>query len=155
MAVISVSRMIHASPSAVFDRVAAVDTWADSIGAITKIEVLTDGPIGVGTRFRETRVMFGREVSEEMTLAELERPTASQPGRMVLEARSHGSFYRTVKTFRDAGSGQTEYAMEFNAKPEGLMARVLGAVLMPIMKKSVCKALDGDMDDLKRACETA
>ena len=33
--------------------------------------MLSDGPIGVGTRLRETRIMFGRPATEVMTIAAL------------------------------------------------------------------------------------
>lgn len=42
---------------------------------IQRIEVLTPGPFAVGTRWRETRKMFGKEASETFTV------TAIEPGK--------------------------------------------------------------------------
>lgn len=39
-----------------------------------KIELLTDLPVGEGTRFKETRIMFKREATEEMEFVEFDAP---------------------------------------------------------------------------------
>src|SRR5699024_6880468 len=50
----------------------------------------TDTGYQVGTSWRETRVMFGQEASEDMTV------TAVDPGRRTeVQAESHGTRYRT------------------------------------------------------------
>lgn len=48
--------------------------WPEIVSAITNTELLSDGPITVGTKFRETRNISGREASEITTIAKLEEP---------------------------------------------------------------------------------
>ena len=72
----------------------------ERIGGIEKVEMLSEGPVGLGTRFRETRTMFGREATEEMEVVEFEPPR-----RYVLGAESHGSRYRTEIRFAETGDG--------------------------------------------------
>jgi hypothetical protein len=52
-----------------------LDGAAERVDGIQKLEKLTDGPVGLGTRFRETRRMFRKEAAEEMEF------TAFEPGR--------------------------------------------------------------------------
>jgi len=44
------------------------------IGSIKWLELLTPGPIRVGTRIRAQRAMFGRDTTEELEIVEIERP---------------------------------------------------------------------------------
>jgi len=67
-------KYIEAPREVVFDAALDLHSAAENIGAITKMEVLTDGPIGLGTRFRETRVMFRKEATELMEITVFERP---------------------------------------------------------------------------------
>jgi len=43
--------------------------------------------------------------------------------------------------------------MIFEAEPQSAMAKVVGALLGPFMKRSLAKALFKDLDDIKRAAE--
>lgn len=124
-----------------------LERWPETIGAITKIENLTGGAMGVGTRFRETRVMFGREVTEEMEVVAFEPPR-----RYALSAESHGNQYRTEALFEAEGDG-TRQSFVFEARARTAMAKVLSVVMAPMMKKMLLKCIAEDQADLKRACE--
>jgi len=145
---IVVSERIEAPREAVWLRATDLERWPETIEAITKIENVTGGPMRVGTRFRETRVMFGKEATEEMEVLEFEPPS-----RYVLTARSHGSSYRTEVCF-DEADGATRVTFDFRATPETFGAKVMGALTAPMMKKMLVKCVAGDLMDLKRACES-
>jgi uncharacterized protein YndB with AHSA1/START domain len=145
---LSVETIIEAPPETVWLYTADLDTWAKTVSAIVKVEKLTDGPVGVGTRFRETRVMFGREASEEMTIVEF-----AEPHRMAFDADSHGCAYHSVMRFEPHADGHTRAIVEFNASPHTLGARVMSLLMGFMMKGSICKALEGDLADIKQACE--
>ena len=137
---------IAAPPERVF---AVASDFANSprrIRGILRSEVLTAGPLAVGTRFRETRKMFGKEASEEMTVAELEPPR-----RYVLVAESHGSRYRSELRFEPQGAG-TEVVMTFRGEPLTFFAKVMSVVMKPMMK-SIGKLCAQDLADLKRSIE--
>ncbi len=138
---------IAAPPEVVFEASIDLESWAKHIEAITKIEILTPGPIGIGTRFVETRMMFGREASEEMTISELVAPE-----RFVLTAENHGTRYVSQHLFEPQGDG-TKLTFAFSGVPVTFLARLfapLGRVMMP----SVVKAIEGDLRDLKKAIES-
>lgn len=114
---------------------------------IRKMELLTNGPVGVGTRFRETRVMFGKEASEEMEI------TGFQPNRSyTLGCCNHGCQYTTVLSF-DEESGGTRVTMKFGAVPQSFFAKALGFLMGPMMKGMLTKCLKQDLSDLKATCE--
>jgi uncharacterized protein YndB with AHSA1/START domain len=67
---------------------------AENVAAIVRVEVLTDGPVGRGTRFRETRVMFRREATEELEITAFDPPQS-----YTVEADSCGTHWRTTFQF--------------------------------------------------------
>jgi uncharacterized protein YndB with AHSA1/START domain len=149
MRAIIVERRVEAPPERVFEVFTDLGRAAEVMRGVDRIEVLTPGPVGRGTRWRETRTMFGREAVEEMWIGEFE-----PPHRYVVDAESHGARYRTEFTFQPAPDGLvTVVRMSFGAEPQTFVARVLGALMAGVMSGSIRKALGQDMDDLKAACE--
>lgn len=120
---------------------------------ITSTELLTDGPFGVGTRWRETRTMLGRQASETMTI------TAVEQGRCyTAEAESSGMRYVTTWHINAAGDG-SEIVMTFGGKPTGALGKLLSSrVMRPAlgrMTSSAEKAMRQDMADLAAYAETS
>ena len=118
-----------------------ISRWPEFIRGITRVEILTDGPIGVGTRFRETRTMFGREAIEEMTVAALE-----SPHRQVFTAENHGARYVATTDIIPEGSG-SRLRLTFEGIPVTLAARLLSFVSV-LMMGQVRKQLQNDLDDV-------
>ena len=143
---VTVRERIAASPEKVFAAASDFGNAAKMIPGILRTEVLTPGPVGVGTRFRETRKMFGKEATEEMTVAEFEPPR-----RYVLLAESHGSRYRSELRFEPDGAG-TEVVMSFRGEPLTAVAKVMSVLMKPMMK-SMSKLCAKDLADLKRSIE--
>ncbi|MGW1978897.1 SRPBCC family protein [Streptomyces sp. NPDC001889] len=110
------------------------------LSGVEAVEVLSDGPFGVGTRWRETRRMLGKEATEEMWV------TASDPPRgYTVEAASRGAAHRSRFTLRPAGPGATDVRMSFTAVPPGgaagLPARVFGALGARLVSRAVARDL--------------
>ena len=78
MHLLTVTETVAAPAARVFERATDIRSWQDTIDAIDRIEMLAEGPAGVGTRFRETRTMMGKEAREEMEVTAFEPPA---PGR--------------------------------------------------------------------------
>ncbi len=138
---------VQAPPERVFAVCTDLARAPDRIEAITRIDVLTEGAVGVGTRFRETRVMFGREASEEMEIVEFDPPRS-----FVMTAESHGMRYRTAHRFVPEGGG-TRVEIEFSGRAVSLGAKLLlplGALMMGACRKALSK----DLADVKRAVES-
>lgn len=146
MASVSVEKVIDAPVEKVFDLATDLKGAPGRVRKILRLEVLTDGPVGKGTRFRQTRRMFNREATEEMEITEFE-----PPGRYVVEAESHGARYRSEFVFTPEGAG-TKLVMNFEATPVSMMAKVM-APMMKGMMGAVAKEIEQDLDDIKAAAE--
>lgn len=142
MASVSISTHINAPKDQVFNLFADLPSAADHIEAINRMEILTDGPMHVGTRFRETRKMFGKEATEEMEVTAFE-PNAGY----TVEADSHGAHYTSIYRFDESADG-TDVTLTFESRPHSFLAKLMSP-LSPLMLKSVAKAVKQDMFDLK------
>ncbi|MFC1609878.1 SRPBCC family protein [Myxococcota bacterium] len=117
------------------------------IEGIKEIEFLSETRSGLGVRWRETRVMFGKEATEDMEITALDPPDS-----YVVEAESHGTHYASVFSFRDADDGATEVTWEFEGKPLSLFAKLM-TPLGFLMSGSLRKMLQKDLADLRRSVE--
>ncbi|NOT00066.1 MAG: hypothetical protein HOP29_05520 [Phycisphaerales bacterium] len=147
MAGFTITRHIAAGPETVFERASDFHHAPQVIPAIVRVEMLTDGPVRVGTRFRETRMMFKREATETMEVLEFERPH-----RYLLGMESCGCRYRTEFRFTPNGQG-TNVQMQFDGRPLTFFAKVMSVLMKPMMK-SLAKMVEKDLDDLKAAIES-
>jgi uncharacterized protein YndB with AHSA1/START domain len=146
---LTVTQQIDASREVVFDKLTDYSSAADTYSAITKMELLTEGEVGAGTRFRETRVMFGKEATEEMTIEELERPS-----RLLLTAASHGCSYRSTYHLAEKDGG-TELSLTFEGRGVSFMGKLMSALMGWMMKGACRKAMSKDFADLKAAVEVS
>lgn len=143
MTVTTVSRTIKAPVERVFDAVAHIENFSEAVSTITNVEFLSEQRRGVGTRFRETRVMGRREATTELEVTEYE------PGeRIRLMAEEGGSTWDSVFTTKADDDG-TLLELTMVATPHTMAARLLN----PLTKGMVAKAIRGDMDAVKAYCE--
>lgn len=147
MSEIVVEEQIGASPEVVFAALTDYSKLADVLSAVVAFELLTDGPLGKGTRFRETRMMFGREATEEMEITEWDPPNG-----FVLEADNHGAHYRTAHTIQTSGDGSL-LTFTFGATGANLFAKIMCVVMGPLMKKTLVRCIQQDLAELKQHLE--
>ena len=146
MASVTVNKTIRAAPERVFAIATDLPNIAETVSGIESVEVLTEGPVGVGTRWRETRKMYGKTATEEMRVTGFEPPRS-----FVVEAESNGAHYTTEFRFEPEGLG-TRLTLVFGARPLTLAAKVFSVVGV-LTAGTVRKALERDMEDVKRAAE--
>ncbi|MFI9821606.1 SRPBCC family protein [Streptomyces sp. NPDC052013] len=144
---VGVERRIAAPRDRVWDALTDLRSMERRLKGVTKVEVLTQGPFDVGTRWRETRRMFGKEATEEMWV------TACAPAeRYVVEAESHGMHYVSEWDLHADGPGATTVRMTFTGRPtgrQGLLARLLGGLGAGAVRKAMAK----DLDDIASSVE--
>ena len=150
MAGISVERAVAAPPSVVWGIITDLDRSAGVIASITAIERIDEGTgFGVGTRWRETRTLFGRQATEVLEV------TAIEDGRSyTVEADSRGAHYRSVLSVEPDGAG-SRLSMSFEAEPSGTVAKLMAATIGRLFEGSTRKALKQDLDDIAAAAEAA
>ncbi|MEO0475586.1 MAG: SRPBCC family protein [Planctomycetota bacterium] len=143
---VDLSKQINAPIERVFDVFTDLPSAADRLSGVESVEVLTDGPFAIGTRWKETRVMMGKAATETMWI------TAVEPNRSyTAEAESCGTHYTSTFTFEPVDGG-TRVTMSFSGRPVRLWAWLMvpvGVLMTGPIKKMVVQ----DLDDLAVACE--
>lgn len=129
----------------VFSDIPKADAMLD---AIEELEMLSDGPVGVGTRWRETRTLFGKQATEDMWVTVFDPPNTYE-----VDAESHGTHYRSIYRFTDAPGEQTAVSLLFEGKAVSLLAKLM-MPLGVLFKPSTEKAFRADLEQLKSVCET-
>jgi carbon monoxide dehydrogenase subunit G len=142
----TIRQHVAAPPAEVFAAATDFANAPEHIAGIQRVEMLTAGPVGKGTRFRETRVLFNREATEEMEVVEFDPPRA-----YALGAENHGCRYLTTLTFEPAGEG-TDVEMRFRAAPLTFVARVMAFLMRPLAKK-VVQECGKDLEGLASSIE--
>jgi hypothetical protein len=148
MAGFTLTKHVAAPPAVAFSVFSDLEHAVGRVKAISKLELVTPGPVGVGTRFRETRKMFGKDCTEELQI------TAYDPGHSYeMSAQSCGAEFRTIFHFVPDGAG-TRVEVEFRPRAVSLFAKLM-VPLTWLMTGSIKKCFDQDLEDLKQAAETA
>jgi len=142
---IRVARMIAAPLDLVFRTISNVRNFRDAVPHITNVEFLSDKQTGVGTRFRETRIMNGREQTVELEVAEY---VENERVRMICDAG--GTTWDTTFTVSN-DSNNVELIMLMDIKPHTLSARIM----TPLIRSMVVSGVESDMDAVKAFCESA
>ena len=146
----SVTRTVDAPVETLWSLATDLEHWPAVVSGIERVEVLEGEGFAVGTRWRETRRMMGREATEEMWVTEV------RPGRSyTAEADGPGVRYVTTWTFEPEGPDRTAVTFTFGALPTGALAQVFLTVAGGLGMRSVRKAIRGDLDDLAAAAERA
>lgn len=146
---LEVSRDVSASAGVVWAVMTDIENAEDTISAIQSIVILSEPQaFDVGTRWRETRTMFGKQATEEMWISSVD-PGASY----VAEAESNGAKYTTTMKVVATGERSSRVSMSFGAKPTGTMAKVMGATLGKLFENATRKALAQDLDDIAAVAE--
>lgn len=143
---VTVRQSVGAGPEITFRVFADIPNAASMIAGIEKIDMLTDGPVGIGTRWRETRIMFGKAATEEMTV------TAFEPRSYTAEAESHGTHYFSRYDFDPAAAG-TLVTLRFEGQPRSLAAKLLSVVGVLFMGQ-LRRMLAQDMADAAAHAES-
>ena len=123
---IKVSRHVDASVERVFARFTDIESTASRVAGIKKLEMLTTGPFGLGSRWRETREVLGRLDTAEMEV------TAYQRNRTyTITHHKLGAKIDAVFTFTPEDAGTCvgiEFHLEGPGMPPGLLAPIEWAI---------------------------
>lgn len=146
-----VERRVQAPPGRVWEALTDLRGMERVLSGVERVEVLTPGGFDVGTRWRETRRMMGKEATEEMTVTE-----CVPPERYVTVADSHGMHYVSeIELLKaDPAAASTTVVMTFTATPTGggfmgLLTKLVGR----LGAKAVSRALAKDLDEVAAAVE--
>ncbi|MGW0121142.1 SRPBCC family protein [Streptomyces sp. NPDC003327] len=146
-----VERRVAASAGRVWEAITDLPDMPRVLTGVQRVEVLTEGVFGVGTRWRETRRMLGREATEEMTVTACEAPE-----RYVTQAESHGMRYVSELALRPSGRPDaTVLRMTFSARrADGRAPGAVTRLLARFGARAVAKALAKDLSDIAHDVES-
>lgn len=146
---ITVTHSTPAQPQDVWAVMTDIENSATVLRGVKAIERLDDGDaFGPGLRWRETRVMMGREAVEEMEVTSVDLEARSY----VVEAASGGTNYRSTLQVTPADAGSV-ITTTFGADPDSTLQKVLAATLGRLFAGATRKALQQDLADIAAAAE--
>ena len=139
MGSMNLSIRIQAAPEAVFAVVSDFENSPDRIDCYEKVDMLTDGPVGVGTKWRETRRMNNKQSVEEWEVTAFESPN-------YFTAYCDSQGYDVEWTMRvDPEGDVSRLTLEMTTKPRTFIGKLLTPVewlLSTMMKSMVRKDLE-------------
>ena len=125
-------------PAEVMAAMADLDNFKAWMPNFVSVEKLTDGEFGVGTKFRETRKMFGKAAAEEFEV------TALEPGKRLelyidgSKGASRKGWYRFTYTFENDGDG-TKMHMDGTIGGMGWFFSLMSKLMAGTFKKAIAK----------------
>jgi hypothetical protein len=143
---IEVRRYLDASPAEIFAVVSDLESWPEIIRSVQRIELLTDGPLGQGTKLRETRVIFSRTCVNDLEVADLDRPH-----RLRLLVANPDIHYELDHLIDRVFGSSTRVLMILRARPESSVGHIIHPFTTPFMEITVRDELERDLTDLVAA----
>ncbi|SCE85221.1 SRPBCC family protein [Micromonospora chokoriensis] len=150
MSTVAVTRIIEAHAADVWRLLTDLPGRAALLTAAGPIEVLTPGPFGPGTAWREERAQPGGGTSSEEFLV----VEALAPQRLVLCSSGAGVDYRitwSLRPVRRRRRGRTAITVTQEAVPTHPYGRVVALLLGGLAARAVEVALRRDLADLAAA----
>jgi len=143
----TLTKRVEAPVEVVFDVATDLTHAAEHIRGIEKIELLTPGPVGVGTRWRETRRMMGREATETLEIKRF-----NVPNNYTVGCESCGCYFETTFGFIGRANG-TDVTLDVRSQTLTLFAKIMSPIGNLMMGKTMRKLLNDDLEDVKRVAE--
>ena len=144
MATVTVSNEIAAPLDRVFQTFTDIEHGPTRVSGIKKLEMMSPGPVHIGTRWLETREVMGRLDTAEMEITSFEL-------NRVYTITHYKARVRIDTTFRfEPTDGGTKVTVEFDLDSGGLPPGLLAPLGWALAGK-VEKVLSHDLSDLKRS----
>ena len=127
-----------------------IDNAVERITAITEIEVLEnpENKFSIGYKWKETRIMFGKEATEIMWVTDL-----VENDHYKTRAESHGAIYVSTISVEDENGG-TKLSMGFDGQAQTFGAKIMSAIFGTLFKGATKKAIHKDLEDIKKLAES-
>jgi Polyketide cyclase / dehydrase and lipid transport len=138
----SMNEWIARAPNDVFDFIVSSDNAPKIVQSVTSMVKLTEGPVRVGTRYRETRLMGGQEHQTELEVVEFD------PSRKYAMQNINDGIETVYRYHIQPERDGTRIALVCEVKAKGIKKLLLPVVI------SILKKEDGDhLQRLKKALE--
>ena len=143
MNTIILTEHIRAPKNRVFSTIADIQNFAKAVPDIVDIEFLSESQKGMGTRFKETRIINGKEHIEELEVTEY---LENEHIRLVTD--NYGTVWDSQFTVREIDDA-TELTLVLTAKAYKILPKLLNPIMSYFIKKAIAK----DLRAVKSYCE--
>ncbi|MDR6684579.1 carbon monoxide dehydrogenase subunit G [Arthrobacter sp. 1088] len=146
----TLTQHINATPEKVWAVLSDIPASAGTLSGINAIQMLSEGPYGEGTRWKETRTMMGRQETVEMWVSQADPPRST-----TVKALQSGADYTTRFNLAERDGG-TDLTLTFGAevlKPT-LGSKVAMALFGKIGMSITRKALSKDLAEIAAKAES-
>ncbi len=146
----ALTQHVHASPEKVWAVISDIPASASTLSGVEAVQMLSDGPHGEGTRWKETRTMMGRSETVEMWVAQADPPRST-----TVKALQGGADYTTHFSLAERDGG-TDLTLTFSAdllKPT-VFSKVTMALFGKIGMNMTRKALAKDLAEIAAKAES-
>lgn len=146
----SLTQHVNASPEKVWTVISDIPGSAATLSGVESIQMVSEGPYGEGTRWKETRSMIGRRETVEMWVAEAEPPHST-----TVKALQGGADYTSRFTLAERDGG-TDLTLTFGAevlRPTAV-SRIMMALFGKLGMKVTRKALAKDLAEIAAKAES-
>ena len=138
---LSLTQHVNAPVDKVWAVISDIPGSAATLSGIESVQMLSDGPYGEGTRWKETRTMMGRSETVEMWVSQADPPRST-----TVKALQGGADYTSRMTLADRDGG-TDLTMTFGAdlinpsRMSKLAMALFGRLGMRMTRKALAKDL--------------
>jgi len=138
-----ITKRIDAPLELVFQTIADIRNFSKAVTHIVNVEFLTSKQTGIGTKFRETRLMNGKEASTILEVTEYE-----ENKRIRMVSDTHGTIWDSLFVVETDGNCTVIY-FQMEATTKNWFKNLLNV----LFKGIIAKAIEKDMDAVKEYCE--
>jgi carbon monoxide dehydrogenase subunit G len=146
---LTLERSIAAPPEVVWRVLTDLEAAPETLSGVARVERLAGAGYTIGTRWRETRTMMGREETEEMEVVGIDDGRST-----MIAAEARGMAYRTELTLDPTPEG-TLLRMRFSGSLQSpsWAQRVVARLTARLGVAMTRKMMQQDLDDIARAAE--
>ncbi|MET3951531.1 SRPBCC family protein [Arthrobacter sp. UYEF36] len=147
---ISLTQHVNAPADKVWAVISDIPGSAATLSGIDAIQLLSDGPYGEGTRWKETRTMMGKSETVEMWVSQADPPRST-----TVKALQGGADYTSRFTLADRDGG-TDLTLTFGAELQNpsRMTRLAMALFGKLGMRITRKALAKDLAEIAAKAES-
>ncbi|MFJ5954444.1 SRPBCC family protein [Paenarthrobacter sp. NPDC092416] len=146
----TLTQHINATPEKVWAVISDIPGSAGTLSGIDAIQMLSEGPYGEGTRWKETRTMMGRQETVEMWVSQTDPPRST-----TVKALQGGADYTTRFSLAERDGG-TDLTLTFGAEilQPSLISKITMALFGKIGMSMTRKALSKDLAEIAAKAES-
>ncbi len=142
-----VRRRTAALIEVVWSTISAVGEYPGRVSSYVRVEYQTPERGGIGTKWRQTRSVFGREHAQVLNVVGWEPPVYLET-----KAKESGAEYTTIYRLTEA-DGSTEVSVRFEVEATSVIGAVFQRLMGGRLMASTREAMERDLADLTAAAE--